>query len=161
MNRFALAVAIFFAATGLARADGFPSDADARDALQRAMNVIASGKVERGMESLRPHTTFNADQFASLTDQFLIIQKSASRELGKSLEAEFMCLERTGASVMRLHYLQKFEEAGIPWTFTLYRVSRDWMIIGMQQHGTLDGFYCFDESEPEGRGTGMQPIQDL
>lgn len=113
------------------------------------------------MESLRPHTTIDSNQLDSLTDQFLIIQKSASRELGKSLGAEFMCLERTGASVMRLHYLQKFEESGMPWTFTLYRASRNWMIIGVRQLGSLDGFYCFDESEPEGRGTGMQPIQDL
>jgi len=161
MDRFALAVAIFFAATGLARADGFSSDADARDALQRAMNVIASGKLERGMDSLRPHTTIDSNRFDSLIDQFLIIQKSASRELGKSQGAEFMCLERTGASVMRLHYLLKFEKSGMPWTFTLYRASRTWMIIGFHQLGTLDGFYCFDESEPEGRGTGMQPIQDL
>ena len=129
------------------------------DALKQAtdtfMTRVTSDQAEQALGDLVDHYWFDRSDItktkASFLNQLTPEMTKMEGSLGKALpkQYEFVGTKRLGKSVVRLVYIQKFENFFAPWSFTFYKAKDEFRLAGINFGDSVeDDLKGFATTEP-------------
>jgi hypothetical protein len=118
------------------------------DALKQAtdsfMTRVTSDQADQALGDLLDHYWYDRNDLtktkASFLNQLTPEMTKMEGSLGKALpkQYEFVGTKKLGKSVIRLVYIQKFENFFAPWSFTFYKAKDEFRLAGINFGDSVD-----------------------
>ena len=109
----------------------FTSIQDAKKLIESVLQIVLKNDINEAFETLAPYFTVPKSELGTVTIQTLQQRNVLLARFGGPVGIEFIREELVGDSVMNLTYLEKREETGIRWKFTLYKAKKTWTIVNL------------------------------
>lgn len=97
-----------------------------RELVDGAMAQIASDNVKGGIEMLAPYWSLSRSHLETGISKAAEQRKSFQSRFGKLVGVQFIEQAKVAETVMRLVYLEKFENSAIRWQFYFYKPQEEW-----------------------------------
>ena len=132
MKQIIIALMLFMVATANAQAESLASTGEVKKFVELVMADIGSGDFNKGLEKVRPYIALPEAQYDEMMKKMKSQLPTIARYLGKTVGVEFIKEETAGDSLMRVSYIQKFEQAPFRWVFYFYKTRDGWALTAIK-----------------------------
>lgn len=123
----------------LTHADVFKTEAEIQPFIEKTMQLVGKGEVNKAFEAMKPYAAVPAAEFDSFSLGSKAQRDQFTTRYGKTVGQEFISKKKLGESLIRIIYIEKTEKNALPWTFYFYKGQEGW---------TLNSFNWNDQTAP-------------
>ena len=98
----------------------------AKELAEKVLSRAAAGDMDGIVTVVKPYWPFPEDELEALVLQTSQQRNMLATRLGKSLGFALVRRETAAETLLRLTYVEKFENTGLRWMFTFYKVRDVW-----------------------------------
>src|SRR5215470_457464 len=98
----------------------------AKELAEKVLSRAAVGDMDGIVTVVKPYWPFPEDELEALVSQTAQQRNMLATRLGKSLGFALVRRETASETLLRLIYVEKFENTGLRWMFTFYKVRDVW-----------------------------------
>ena len=102
----------------------------AKELAEKVLSRAAVGDMDGIVTVVKPYWPFPEDELEALVSQTSQQRNMLATRLGKSLSFALVRRETAVETLLRLTYVEKFENTGLRWMFTFYKVKDVWKFNG-------------------------------
>jgi hypothetical protein len=110
------------------QAQGLPTIAAVKAVTDKAMEKVAAGELEGGMNAFKQLTIVPAPEFDAVVGQSKNQMPMIIGRFGTTIDYEFIEQRELGSSLASLTYIHRFDKHAMRWMFYLYRGKDGWVI---------------------------------
>lgn len=114
--------------SGFVQAETLKNKNAAKDLAKSAMDMVAKGETEKGIELTRPYLIIPEHEFEGMLNALRMQAPAIEQRFGKTLSTELAAVEEVGESLMLVMYIQKFEKHLMRWKFYFYKPKDSWVL---------------------------------
>ena len=115
---------------GLAYGATLRNPEEAKELAEKVLSRAVAGDMDGITTIVKPYWPFPEDELEALVTQTAQQRSLLARRLGKSVGFTFVRREAAADTFIRLVYVERFENTGLRWMFTFYKVKDVWKING-------------------------------
>ena len=103
---------------------------EAKELAEKVLSRAVVGDMDGIVTVVKPYWPFPEDELEALVAQTSQQRTMLATRLGKSLGFALVRRETAVETLLRLTYVEKFENTGLRWMFTFYKVKDVWKFNG-------------------------------
>jgi hypothetical protein len=126
-----LALGVLLLLPHLALADGFVDESAAKAAVEKAMGMVAVDDIKGAIESFVPYWPIPRAEIDVAIATMVQQRKMIHGRYGKPMGAQFVEARTIAGTLLRVVYLEKYENAAIRWWFMFYKPAAKWRVNGI------------------------------
>lgn len=111
---------------GLAYGATLRNAEEAKELAEKVLSRAVVGDMDGIVTVVKPYWPFPEDELEALAAQTSQQRNMLANRLGKSLGFALVRRETAAETFLRLIYVEKFENTGLRWMFTFYKVKDVW-----------------------------------
>ena len=115
---------------GLASSATLRNPEEAKELAEKVLSRAAVGDMDGMATVVKPYWPFPEDELEVLMAQMAQQRNLLAPRLGKSVGFTFVRREAAADTFIRLVYVERFENTGLRWMFTFYKVKDVWKFNG-------------------------------
>ena len=115
---------------GLAYGATLRNPEEAKELAEKILSRAGVGDMDGIATVVKPHWPFPEDELETLVAQTAQQRALLAPRLGKSVGFTFVRREVAADIFLRLVYVERFENTGLRWMFTFYKVKDVWKFNG-------------------------------
>jgi hypothetical protein len=104
---------------------------EAKELAEKVLSRAAVGDMDGIATIVKPYWPFPEDELEALMAQMAQQRRLLAPRLGKSVGFTFVRREAAADTFLRLVYVERFENTGLRWMFTFYKVGNVWKFNGI------------------------------
>ena len=109
-------------------AQGLATFPEIRKVTDAAMELAGKGDIDAALKSFRHLTIIPKAEFDSMLAQSAAYLPTVATRYGNPIGQEFIEEKWVGKSMVRVTYLQKYDNQAMPWVFFCYQGKSGWVI---------------------------------
>ncbi len=109
-------------------ADELRSLGDVRSLTKNVMNLVENGESLKGVQLIKPYLTVPETEFDLLLANLRQQKPVMDRRFGKTVGIEFISEQSIGKSLIKITYIQKFQQHAMRWMFYYYKPKDTWVM---------------------------------
>jgi hypothetical protein len=103
---------------------------EAKELAEKVLSRAAVGDMDGIVTVVKPYWPFPEDELETLVAQTAQQRNLLAKRLGKSLGFTLVRREVAADTFLRLVYVERFDNTGLRWMFTFYKVRDVWKFNG-------------------------------
>ncbi len=115
---------------GLAYGATLRNPEEAKELAEKVLSRAIAGDMDGIATIVKPYWPFPEDELETLVTQTAQQRNLLANRLGKSVGFTLVRREVAADTFLRLVYVERFENTGLRWTFTFYKVRDVWKFNG-------------------------------
>ena len=116
--------------TGLAYSATLRNPEEAKELAEKVLARAVIGNIDGIAAVIKPYWPFPEDELEALVAQTVQQRNLLAPRLGKSVGFTLVRREVAADTFLRLVYVERFENTGLRWMFTFYKVGNVWKFNG-------------------------------
>jgi hypothetical protein len=122
--------ALLLTIMGLAYGATLRNPEEAKELAEKILSRAAVGDMDGIATVVKPYWPFPEDELETLVAQTAQQRTLLANRLGKSVGFTFVRREIAAETFLRLVYVERFENTGMRWMFTFYKIRNVWKFNG-------------------------------
>ncbi len=115
---------------GLAYGATLRNPEEAKELAEKVLSRAVAGDMDGITTVVKPYWPFSEDELEALVAQTAQQRSLLANRLGKSVGFTLVRREVAADTFLRLVYVERFENTGLRWMFTFYKVRDVWKFNG-------------------------------
>jgi hypothetical protein len=103
---------------------------EAKELAEKVLSRAMAGDIDGIATIVKPYWPFPEDELETLVAQTAQQRRLLANRLGKSVGFTLVRREVAADTFLRLVYVERFENTGLRWLFTFYKVKDAWKFNG-------------------------------
>jgi hypothetical protein len=126
---------------GLAYGATLRNPEEAKELAEKVLSRAVIGDMDGIATVVKPYWPFPEDELEPLVAQTAQQRNLLAKRLGKSLGFTLVRREVAADTFLRLVYVERFENTGLRWMFTFYKVKDIWKFNGFAWDEEIAKFF--------------------
>ena len=127
-NVLFLTVIVFFMLCVSALASGLQTVSDVEKSTEAALKLVKNGQIDEFVETFKPIWKMPEKEINEAKEKLVNQKKQAGERYGKTLDIQYVKTEVVADTLIKIDYVQKFENNAMRWTFYYYKPATEWYL---------------------------------
>lgn len=128
MKKLLVVIFISFIFCGNALASGLATVSDVEKSTEAAMKLIKKGDMDQFVGNLKQIWKMPEKEMNNAMGKLVAQKKQTEGEYGKTLDVQYVDTQVVADTLIKINYIQKFENAAMRWTFIYYKPATEWYL---------------------------------
>jgi hypothetical protein len=134
------AISIIFSSC-LAQAKEIKNQTEARDLTKKFMSLVSLGQIDAAFAEVKDLVVIPQAELEVLSQKIKSQMPLYLSRYGKSVGSEFISEAKTGDSLYKVVYIQKFDKHIIRWQFIYYKPKAMWILNSFKFDDDISGVF--------------------